>query len=82
MSETPLPPDSTDPFSPENVGALNAIINMRIYDALIALLREQNPEAASDLLKMHYEGTIVGPEPRLNGQFLTDEMNTGESDEQ
>lgn len=60
------PDETLDPFAPENVGAFALITQMRIYDTLLALLREQNAEGADKLAALHAVGKILGPLPVLN----------------
>lgn len=72
---------ANDPFAPENIGIVQFIMLGRIYDALMALLREANPEVATDLLEMHMQGNLMGPQPMFNGVFITDEVNLSQSDE-
>lgn len=55
-----------DPFSPENVGKLQLVVNMRIYDALMALLNETDPEAAAKLHQLHASGKVLGSLPWLD----------------
>lgn len=62
-----------DPFSPDNVQILQYITLARIYDVLMVNLQASNPEIAAQLLEHHRQGTIVGPQPILNGKFLSDE---------
>jgi len=62
-----------DPFSPENVGTLQFITLARIYDVLLVQLQLDHPEAAQQLLKHHAEGSLLGPQPFLNGRFIFDE---------
>jgi hypothetical protein len=57
---------SNDPFSPENVDGVQAIILMRIYDVLLGLYREQNAEYAERLVELHEAGKIMGPLPWLD----------------
>lgn len=53
----------------------NFIQLSHIYDVLMALLHEQNPEAHLALLELHHQGNIVGPNPAWNGAFLTNLAN-------
>jgi hypothetical protein len=55
------------------------IISNRIYDVLLALLQEQRPDKARDLLELHRSGNLLGTTPSWNGTFLTDLMNEPES---
>lgn len=42
---------------------VNSIILWRIYDILLLLLMESNPEAARKLAEMHEGGHFLGPNP-------------------
>lgn len=53
----------------------NFIATARVYDVLMALLKEQNDAVARDILELHMSGHLIGPMPRMTGVFLTDEMN-------
>lgn len=68
-----------DPFSPENAPMLNFIMQARIYDVLMGLLTATNKELAKDLLELHLNGNIMGPQPSFNGVFITDLANQEES---
>lgn len=70
MSET------IDPYSPENIGTVQFIVMARLYDVMMALLREANPDAARDLLELHQAGVLVGGGPWFGGTFLSDVMNS------
>jgi len=80
-STDPFAPDGAngsagaDPFAPENIGVLHFIIQARIYDVLMALLKESNPAAHRDLLELHMGGSLLGAEPFFNGQFITNLLN-------
>lgn len=73
MSQTePTGPEGTDvPFE-----QLNFIMLSRIYDVLMAQLAKDHPETHRDLLAAHMSGLILGTEPWMNGQFVTDEVNS------
>jgi hypothetical protein len=55
-----------DPFAPENVGAVQLIVQMRIYDVLMAMYTEQNPGKANILINLHEQGKILGPLPAID----------------
>ncbi len=73
------PVGEADAFSADNLPVIQFIVQARIYDVLIALLREQNPVVAKELLEAHSNGLILGPSPSFVGTFITDEQNTGQS---
>lgn len=79
LTEDPFTPETgvEDPFHKDNVGTVNAIMLMRIYDVLMGLYTETNPAAAHALLEMHTDGIIFGPMPSLSGQFITNEVDDG-----
>lgn len=58
--------DEIDPFAPGNVEKVTLIVNMRIYDALMALLSIKDPEVAARLNEVHESGGIVGSLPFLD----------------
>lgn len=64
-----------DPFSAANAPGISLIVQLRIYDVLMALLRESNPDAADEILALHSTGAFGGPSPSYIGKFLTDELN-------
>ena len=47
----------------ENAPIVHSIILWRIYDVLLLLLRETNPEVAGKVAEMHEQGLFVGPNP-------------------
>jgi hypothetical protein len=57
---------SEDAFSPENSIKLQLVVSMRIYDVLMALLNETDPEAASALHELHSQGKVLGSLPWLD----------------
>lgn len=68
--------EEDNPFSPENVQVLQFITLARIYDVLMVNLQLSNPEAAKQVLAHHKAGTLLGPQPVLNGIFLSDEPDS------
>jgi hypothetical protein len=64
-----------DPFDAENAPGINLIVNLRIYDVLMAILRESNPEVQKDLARIHASGKILSTAPMFDGTFITDEIN-------
>lgn len=52
-----------NPFSQELAPGVSLIVHMRIYDVLVALLRESNKEVAEKLVELHASGKILGPLP-------------------
>lgn len=65
--------EDIDPFAPGNVEVLQYITLARIYDVLMVQLQASNPEIAAQVLEHHKAGTLLGPQPVLNGTFLSDD---------
>ena len=55
-----------DPFSPENSAKLSLVVNMRIYDTLMAILHEIDAESAERLNKIHEQGGLLCSLPWLD----------------
>jgi hypothetical protein len=55
-----------DAFSPENSQKLQLVVQMRIYDVLMALLNESSPDVAEKLYHLHSDGKVLGSLPWLN----------------
>jgi hypothetical protein len=53
------PETSSDPLDPSNIGAVQTITLLRIYDVLMAILTEKDPDAADRLSNIHDAGEIV-----------------------
>jgi hypothetical protein len=64
-------PREVDPFAPENASMLNFVLQARIYDVLIAILRESNADLAKQMLELHLNGKVLGPPPGWDGYFGT-----------
>lgn len=58
--------ENTDPFSPENVPSVNLVVNMRIYDVLMAIYTHLDEDGAEALHNLHEDGKILGALPYLN----------------
>lgn len=67
--------DALNAFGPENAPGVSLIVLMRIYDVLMALLRNQDAAVAKDILEKHSQGLLLGPSPWTNGVFITDVIN-------
>ena len=52
----------------ENLAVVNYITMTRIYDALIVLLRNINPEEAKALVEAHEKGILLAPPPSYIGE--------------
>lgn len=55
----------------EEIKVAQFITLLRIYDVLMAMYTEQNPEGSDELLKLHKEGNLLGSSPAM-AQFLGD----------
>lgn len=66
---------NADAFAPENVPGISLIVQLRIYDALMAILTHLDEDTARDLLELHTNGNLVASAPWINGVFITDELN-------
>jgi hypothetical protein len=55
-----------DPFSPENVGVVQAITLLRIYDVLLAGFMQKYPVAGKRLMEKHAKGGFMAPPPAFN----------------
>lgn len=60
------PRASTNPFESEEAIAASLIVQMRIYDVLLAMLTKVDEGAANKLIDLHANGKILGPLPYLN----------------
>lgn len=49
----------------DNLGMVQVIILMRIYDVLLVDLMARNPEAAVKISEFHENGEFVGPNPSV-----------------
>lgn len=71
MSETNE--EAYDPFHPENAIGLILIQQLRIYDALMAILHEQDAAAAGKLHNLHEQGQILGSLPIIDMETGSEE---------
>jgi hypothetical protein len=65
QSQSELGPDSTavyDPFG-KDVAQAQLIVQMKIYDVLMALLTLSDPAVAKDLDELHSKGVVIGQGP-------------------
>lgn len=74
--------EQEDPFDDHNLRIQQFIMLGRIYDVLLALLKEANPAVVNDILELHRAGHLLGTAPGFSGVFLTDEMNDENLDEE
>jgi hypothetical protein len=63
---------TTDPFSPDNVGKVQLIVLMRIYDVLMAIYNDTDKDAAGRLHDLHAAGGILGSLPYFDPERLPD----------
>lgn len=64
-----------DPFNANNAPGISLIVLLRIYDVMMALLKESNADVARELLQLHTTGALAGTTPSYIGEFLTDKLN-------
>lgn len=62
----PDEPNGEPLFSEEEINLINMVTNLRIYDALMALLRATDKHAADTLHDIHERGGLLGAEPKLD----------------
>lgn len=72
------PEEVNDPFSPEAAPGVSLVVQLRIYDVLLAMLNEMSPEKAEELMDLHSTGALMAPSPFYNGNFVYDEMKKEE----
>jgi hypothetical protein len=72
--------EDNDPFSPNNIGVVQFIMQARLYDVGMALLSQLDAEVASELLELHASGALMGPAPFFLGSFATTDLNSEETD--
>jgi hypothetical protein len=73
--------EQEDPFNEHDLAIQQFIVTARVYDVMLSLLREANPDVARDLLELHRAGHLVATAPSFSGHFLTDDMNDENLDE-
>lgn len=54
------------------------VTNMRIYDAIMALVTEANPELARNVQEMHAAGHMIGSSINYDGLHIYNEQNKDE----
>jgi hypothetical protein len=64
-----------DPFSPDNAPGMSLIVQMRMYDVLLAILNEQNPDVCDRILEAHAQGKLLAPVVTFNGEFEYNRLN-------
>ena len=62
----PAEEETYDPLSPEVAPGVQVIIQMRIYDVLMAIYTDMNPTGADALIQLHSQGKILGPLPTID----------------
>jgi len=58
------------PFSAEEAPGIALVINMRIYDVLMAIYTNMNPEGAQQLMDIHTKGGIIGSLPLFDPTLI------------
>jgi hypothetical protein len=77
MTETPEKVE--DPFSPESAPGVSLVVQLRIYDVLLAMLNEMSPDKAEALMDLHATGALMAPPPMYNGVFVYEQDRQEES---
>ena len=58
------------PFSAEEAPGIALVVNMRIYDVLMAIYTSINPEGAKELMEIHSKGGIIGSLPLFDPELI------------
>lgn len=58
--------DFSDPFDPSVTPAVSMIIQMRIYDVLMAIYTKMDTEGAAQLHNLHSRGKVLGALPWID----------------
>jgi hypothetical protein len=58
--------EGIDPFDPDVAPAVQLIVQMRIYDVLMAILTNLDKEAAANLYTLHSGGKVMGSLPWID----------------
>lgn len=58
-----MDPEVTKGYVDDNHGVVNSIILWRIYDLLLLILMDRDPQAARQVAEMHEAGQFLGPNP-------------------
>jgi hypothetical protein len=58
------------PFGPEEAPGIALVVNMRIYDVLMAIYTKLDPDGAADLMEIHTKGGIIGSLPLFDPSLL------------
>jgi hypothetical protein len=61
------------PFSAEEAPGIALIVNMRIYDVLMAIYTKLDKDGAADLMEIHTKGGIIGSLPLFDPNLLRPE---------
>lgn len=64
--------EAEDLFSPKNIGIVQTITLLRIYDILMAEFMDSNPAAASRMLERHKHGGTFTPPPAFDPEQMED----------
>lgn len=65
--------DYGNPFAPENAAGLSLIVQMRIYDTLMAILNSLDAETADLVYEAHKKGRIISDLPAYLPEETDDE---------
>lgn len=75
MSET-----TPDPFSLQEAPGVSLIVLMRLYDVMMGMYSEMNPDAAEAMIEAHGQGILLGTTPAFSGQFVASDEMLAESE--
>lgn len=64
--------EDDSPFDPENAAGLSLIVQMRLYDVLMAVLNKIDPETADRIYDAHEKGQIISSLPAYIPEELDD----------
>lgn len=61
------------PFGPNEAPGINLVVNMRIYDVLMAIYTHLNAQGAQDLMNIHAKGGILGTLPLFDPDLIRED---------
>jgi hypothetical protein len=70
MSEQQNNEPTYSPFGPEEAPGISLIVQMRIYDVLMAMYTHLDKVGAADLMEIHTKGGIIGSLPLFDPELL------------
>lgn len=73
MSEQTTETPQYSPFGPEEAPGIQLIVQMRIYDVLMAIYTNLDKEGAADLMEIHTKGGVIGSLPVFDPDLIKGE---------